>query len=59
MMACPPSQENTDEFVTVVGDGFLQRYNSRLPMVVYVPEGFELRYRIWVAQDNFGRAGPE
>jgi len=59
MMACPPTHENTDEFVTVVGDGFLQRYNSKLPMVIYVPEGFEVRYRIWAAQDDIGRAGPE
>ena len=59
MMACPPAYENTEEFVIVVGDGFLQRYNSNLPMVIYVPEGFELRYRIWAAQDDIGRAGPE
>ncbi len=57
MMACPPGHENTDEFVTVSGDGFLQRYNSKLPVVVYVPEGFEVRYRIWAAQDDIGRAG--
>jgi ecotin len=30
----------------------LIRYNSRLPVVVYVPEGVEVRYRIW-------RADPE
>ena len=57
MMACPPGHENTNEFVTVSGDGFLQRYNSKLPVVVYVPEGFEVRYRIWAAQDDIGRAG--
>ena len=27
----------------------LIRYNSRLPVVVYAPEGVELRYRIWKA----------
>jgi ecotin len=58
-MACPLAHENTNEFVTVVGDGFLQRYNSSLPMVIYVPEGFGVRYRIWAAQDDIGRAGPE
>jgi ecotin len=25
------------------------RYNSRLPIMVYVPEGVEVRYRIWTA----------
>ena len=58
-MACPPAHQNADEFVIVVGDGFLQRYNSKLPMVIYVPEGFGVRYRIWTAQDDIGRAGPE
>ena len=26
------------------------RYNSRLPVVVYAPEGVEVRYRIWSAE---------
>jgi ecotin len=59
LMACPPGAENTDEFVTVNGEGFLQRYNSKLPIVVYVPGGFEVRYRIWVAQEDIGRAAAE
>ena len=36
-------------FVTIGGEPFLLRYNSRLPIVVYVPEGVEVRYRIWSA----------
>lgn len=56
MMACPPGEEKTEAFVSVRGEGFLQRYNSRLPVVVYVPEGFEVRYRIWAAGDELGRA---
>ena len=59
LMACPPGAENTDEFVTVNGNGYLQRYNSKLPIVVYVPDGFEVRYRIWVAQDDTGQAAAE
>jgi ecotin len=59
MMACPPGSERSEEFVPVVGDGFLQRYNSKLPVVVYVPDGFEVRYRIWSAGEDVGRAGPE
>jgi ecotin len=34
------------------GEPRLFRYNSRLPIVVYAPEGVEIRYRIW-------SAGPE
>ena len=29
------------------------RYNSRLPVVVYAPEGFEIRYRIWAAAEEY------
>jgi ecotin len=36
-------------FITLGGEPFLIRYNSRLPVVVYVPEGVEVRYRIWTA----------
>ena len=56
MMACPPGEEKVEAFVSVRGAGFLQRYNSKLPVVVYVPEGFEVRYRIWSAGDEIGRA---
>ena len=55
-MACPPGEEKTEAFVPVQGNGFLQRYNSKLPVVVYVPEGFEVRYRIWTAGDEVGYA---
>lgn len=59
MMACPPGQEKNEAFVAVRGHGFLQRYNSKLPVVVYVQEGFEVRYRIWAAGDDVGHAEPE
>ena len=58
-MACPPGSQNTETFVAVSGDGFLQRYNSKLPMVVYVPQGFDVRYRIWAAQEDIGQAEAE
>ena len=58
-MACPQGSGNTEAFVTVGGEGFLQRYNSKLPVVVYVPQGFEVRYRIWAAQEQVGEARPE
>lgn len=59
LMACPPGDEKTEAFVQVRGEGFLQRYNSKLPVVVYVPEGFEVRYRIWAAGSEIGRAERE
>lgn len=29
------------------------RYNSRLPIVVYAPKGYELRYRIWKTSEEY------
>lgn len=28
------------------------RYNSKLPIVVYVPKGYVLEYRIWKADEK-------
>ncbi|MEE4378573.1 MAG: serine protease inhibitor ecotin [Candidatus Competibacteraceae bacterium] len=59
LMACSPDAVKTEEFVWVRGDGFMQRYNSKLPVVTYVPEGFEVRYRIWTAGSELGKAAVE
>ncbi|QGW77725.1 serine protease inhibitor ecotin [Pseudomonas alkylphenolica] len=58
LMACPDTAKK-EAFVPVVGDGFLLRYNSKLPVVVYVPEGVEVRYRIWSASDDVKKAKVE
>jgi ecotin len=44
--------------VSLRGDGLLQGYNSTLPVVVYVPQGFEVRYRIWTAGEGTRQADP-
>lgn len=46
MMMCPDNARH-DTFVRA--ESVLIRYNSRLPVVVAVPEGMQLRYRIWQA----------
>jgi len=45
MMGC--TTPNSDKFVTA--QSILVRYNSKLPIVVFVPEGYNLKYRIWEA----------
>ena len=52
LMAVDPNAPKVPRFVALGGEPYLIRYNSRLPVVVYVPEGAEVRYRIW-------SAGPE
>jgi ecotin len=49
LMAIDPDAPKVARFITLGGDPYLIRYNSRLPIVVYVPEGVEVRYRIWTA----------
>jgi ecotin len=49
LMAVDPNAPKVDRFITLGGEPYLLRYNSRLPIVVYVPEGVEVRYRIWTA----------
>lgn len=50
LMAVDPDEPPVERFVTLGGEPFLIRYNSALPVVVYVPEGVEVRYRIWKAE---------
>lgn len=50
LMAVDPNAPKVARFVTLAGEPVLIRYNSRLPVVVYVPEGVEVRYRIWRAE---------
>jgi ecotin len=49
LMAVDPNAPKVDRFVTLGVDPYIIPYNSRLPIVVYVPEGAEVRYRIWTA----------
>ncbi len=50
LMAVDPAAPLVERFVSL-GQQTILPYNSRLPFVVYVPDGMEVRYRVW-------RAGP-
>ena len=51
LMAAPEGSHPVEQFVTA--PSILVRYNSRLPVVVYAPTGYEIRYRVWQASDTF------
>ncbi len=53
LIGVPPGTPTVNKFVT--GSSLKIRYNSRLPIVIYVPagEGYEVRYRIWSAAEEF------
>ena len=46
-MAVPSNTPEAARFITLGGEPYFIRYNSQLPIVVYTPEGAEVRYRIW------------
>jgi ecotin len=49
-MAVDPNAPKVKRFIALGGEPYLIRYNSRLPVVVYAPEGVEVRYRIWTTE---------
>ena len=49
LMAVDPNVAQVERFIALGGEPYLIRYNSRLPVVVYVPEGAQVRYRVWHA----------
>ncbi len=49
LMAVNPDAAKVERFITLGGEPYLVRYNSRLPVVVYVPQGTQVRYRLWSA----------
>lgn len=53
LMAVDPNTPKVERFISLGGEPYLIRYNSRLPIVVYVPEGTEVKYRIWQADKEF------
>ncbi|WP_145515228.1 serine protease inhibitor ecotin [Yersinia massiliensis] len=56
MMACPDNSRHPQFIAANLGDAAMQRYNSRLPIVVYVPQGVDVKYRIWEAGDEVRNA---
>jgi ecotin len=57
-MAVDPNAPQVERFVSLGGAPLLLRYNSHLPLVIYVPTGVEVRYRVWRADHRFSSAKP-
>jgi len=49
MMAPPAGAPTIKTFVAA--SPLYVRYNSRVPIVVYAPKGYEVRYRVWQAPE--------
>ena len=50
LMAVDPNAPQVERFISIGGEARLLRYNSRVPIVVYVPAGVEVRHRLWRAE---------
>jgi ecotin len=51
-IAVDPNAPKIERFITLGGEPYFIRYNSRMPIVVYVPEDVEVRYRIWTTDEE-------
>ena len=58
MKACPES-DLREAFVRVRFENPFVPYDSSAPLVVYVPQGFVVRYRIWQGQQKLRDAATE
>lgn len=52
MMACTDKTKTKKFIAANLGDQAIERYNSKLPIVVYVPKDVEVKYRIWTTDNN-------
>lgn len=52
LVAVHPDTPKEYRFVSLPQETII-RYNSKIPIVVYTPKGFELRYRIWSTSRRF------
>ena len=50
LIAVDPNAPQVERFISIGGEARLLRYNSSLPVVVYVPAGVEVRHRLWRAE---------
>lgn len=58
-MACPSDRKPQNSLVQLQSAHNLLNYNSKLPVVVYVPNDFEVHYRIWTAKEESAVANSE
>ena len=49
LMGCPDDTKH-EEFVS--GKSITVDYNSQIPLIMYIPKGFEVKYRIWEGKDT-------
>ena len=55
-MAVDPNEPKVERFITIGVEPEFLGYNSRLPLVIYVPKGVEVSYRIWRAEEKIQTA---
>lgn len=56
MMACPDAPKRN---IFVAAQPEMTRYNGKLPIVIYVPEAYEVQFKIFKAEDEIYIAAEE
>ena len=49
-MVCPPDEPMRESFLVLGSKPYLVPYNASFPIVVDVPGGLEVRWRLWRAE---------
>lgn len=55
-MACSDNSKHQAFVAASIGAHGLQRYNSKLPMVIYTPADVQVKYRLWQADSAINEA---
>jgi ecotin len=58
LMGIPPDTPRVNKFINIGKTSTLVRYTSRLPVVVYAPEGFIVKFRVWRPSDQLIEGQP-
>jgi len=56
MMMCPDKTTRQEFVAANLGQHSLQRYNSKLPIVIYTPADVQVKYRLWQADETVNDA---
>ena len=49
-MACPPDEPMRESFLGLCSTPYVEPYNTSCPIVIHVPRGLEVRWRLWKAE---------
>jgi len=52
LMGCPDIKKTKKFIAANLNDHAIERYNSKLPIVIYTPKDVEVKYRVWTTDND-------